>query len=848
MPKSNHFTILILFCFSFFFVQAQEKEKQLTLKSILKNISQIHDVSFNYLEDEIVVFKLVEPDKNWSLAEKISYIQKETKLSFSVTNNKYYNIFNDKRFDKPLCGYILNSKTNDPIGFANISILNTTISTVSQENGYFELPIVSGNNIQISHISFEKKEISPQIIYTSNCPTIFLNPIIIPLEEVISQTYLTSGISIKNDGTIQIKPKKIGHLPGLIEPDVFRTLQQIPGITSVDESISNINVRGGTHDQNLILWNGIRLFQTGHFFGLISALNPNLAHNVKISKNGSSAFYGESTSSVIDISTHTAEIEKNTGAMGVNMINGDFYTKLKTSKNSNIEVSARRSFTDLVNSPTYTQYSNRIFQNTEVTNTADNQNITYVSDENFYFYDATFQFHQKIKDKTHLYIDAIGISNQLDLNQSKIENINTITRNSCLEQETLGSNLSLISDWNKKNSLQFSAYISYYKVTSENESIETNQIFNQSNDILDSGIRLMNHFAISKRFNVNAGYHFNEIGIRNIDKINSPFFFRRIKEVLKNHIGILELLYYSNNQKLKSTIGIRGNHYDELATTILEPRLQLFYSFNPVISTQILAEIKNQTTSQIIDLQQDFLGIEKRRWVISNGTTIPIIKSNQASIGFTYKKNKLLITLDNYYKKVKGITSKSQGFQNQLEFSTLIGDYTVIGSEVLIQKQINAFTTWLSYSFSDNNYDFSEVTPSIFPNNFEITHNIGFAIIFDNTKLKLALGSRWHSGKPTTTPEIVNPISTNTQGPEINYTSPNTSNLDDYFQMNFSGSYAFEISKNSKLQLGFSVENILDTKNTINQYYRINQNTNTVEKVNTFSLKRTPNAFLRFSF
>ena len=63
-------------------------------------------------------------------------------------------------------------------------------------------------------------------------------------------------------------------------------MQQIPGVYSADQTISNINVRSGTHDQNLFLWNGIRLFQTGHFFGLISSLNPNLAHTISISKNG----------------------------------------------------------------------------------------------------------------------------------------------------------------------------------------------------------------------------------------------------------------------------------------------------------------------------------------------------------------------------------------------------------------------------------------------------------------------------------------------------------------------------------------------------------------------------------
>jgi len=74
------------------------------------------------------------------------------------------------------------------------------------------------------------------------------------LEEVLITNYLTKGISTKNDGSINIKPQQFGILPGLIEPDILQSIQALPGVQSVDERVSNINVRGGTHDQNLILY------------------------------------------------------------------------------------------------------------------------------------------------------------------------------------------------------------------------------------------------------------------------------------------------------------------------------------------------------------------------------------------------------------------------------------------------------------------------------------------------------------------------------------------------------------------------------------------------------------------
>ena len=157
------------------------------------------------------------------------------------------------------------------------------------------------------------------------------------LNEVVTTVFLTKGILKKIDGSFELQPKNIEILPGLTEPDVFQTIQQLPGISSTDETISNINVRGGSHDQNLFLWNDIKLYQTGHFYGLISVLNPNTASKVAVIKNGSSAFYSESVSSTVSISTET-ELDKSSSSIGLNMLNLDFNTKQKTSEKSSIVI------------------------------------------------------------------------------------------------------------------------------------------------------------------------------------------------------------------------------------------------------------------------------------------------------------------------------------------------------------------------------------------------------------------------------------------------------------------------------------------------------------------------------
>lgn len=670
----------------------------------------------------------------------------------------------------------------------------------------------------------------------------------IDLGEIIIGRYLAKGISKTIEGNLVVKPKKFGILPGLIEPDVLQAMQQIPGIYSADETISNINVRSGTHDQNLFLWNGIRMFQTGHFFGLISAFNPSLTQKIVISKNGSSAFYGESVSSVVAVSSFSDKIESTNSGISSNLISSEFNTNIKLSEKASFQISGRRSFTDFATSPTYRNYYNRVFQNTIVTAIENNETINFNSDEDFYFYDFTAQYRQKINSKIEFTAAIIGINNSLDLQQNKISDTNPESRDSHLKQRNFGGNFSLKTIWNENNSSKISGYVSYYNLDSKNEAIENNQILEQQNKVIDMGFRLENKHILSSTFLLNTGYQYNEIGITNYEKINNPQFSKRVKEVLRSHALVLESEYYSKNKSLFLKTGLRSNYIEEFSKFIIEPRLQLNYILLENLNLEILGEQKSQTASQIIDQQQDFLGIEKRRWTLSNNSSIPIQKSNQISVGFTYKNKNWLIALDNFYKKVTGISSPSQAFQNQLEFEKINGDYKVFGSEILLQKNFNHFYTWLSYSLSNSEYKFNSLIPSEFANNFQIVHSISWAGIYEWNNLKMALGSKWHSGRPETTPATNLLNFDNPAKPEINYNFPNNKDLSDYFQMNFSASYDWNFSSETQLELGISVLNILNKKNIINRYYRVNKDNNTIESVNTYSLERTPNISVRLRF
>lgn len=846
MPGIRHFLLLSFFFFFAASAFGQDENKSIELKKILNSIKKQYHVKFNYAEEDVAGKELLPPPVGIPLKAKLVYLANRTGLVFRETGG--YIVISTAPYNPPprrACAYVTD-ETGLPIDNAVVQFTDGA-KIITAPDGYFEIP-ESTTSVYVAQLGYQPVILPVAQDNTGDCIKITLILTAYQLDEVVTERYLTAGISKLKDGSFGIKPRKFGILPGLIEPDVLQAMQQLPGINSIDETVSNINVRGGSHDQNLFIWNGLRLFQTGHFFGLISALSPNLAHDIKISKNGTSAFYGESVSSAVDISSRPKDIGNGTTSIGSNMISADFYTRIKPSKNANIEITARRSFTDVLAFPSYNKYSKRIFQNTIVTGLSNSTDVNYKSDKEFYFYDFTTQYHQKIGKRHDLYADVIGISNTLDFTQGTITSTNVVTKASGLDQHTFGATALWRTKWSESHSSEMGVYGSYYNVDAQNESIEFNQVTNQKNTILDAGMRISDNRMLNQEFTLHSGYQFNEIGIKNSDDINEPQYSRNVKKVLRTHALIGELEYSPVNGKTYTRLGVRANYLDRLGLFYAEPRLQFTYKPGKYWQMEILAEKKSQTASQVVELQADFLGIEKRRWVLADNSEIPVQHSSQASLGFSYKNKGWLLSVDNFYKKVKGITTNGQAFQDQLELVQTTGQYTVYGTELLIQKQFSDFYAWLSYTWNNNNYSFNGVEPEKFPSNFELAHTINSAVIYEWNNLKIAFGSKWFTGRPVTPPLANTPVYSSSGIPSVSYREPNSATIGNFLQFDFSASYTWKLTKKTNLQFGAAVLNIFNRRNIINTYYRINSERNGIEMVNTFALERTPNAMVKFSF
>tara|TARA_R110002050_G_scaffold1281_6_gene9360 strand:+ start:981 stop:3536 length:2556 start_codon:yes stop_codon:yes gene_type:complete len=851
MQKTHPINFRTLFIVSLFFITFTTKAQENTVPAIpiisyLDHLEATFQIKFSFADEDLKSIVISTP-KAQTLTEILENIKTQTQLQILKLDERYYTISSGTI---NICAFVLDNFEQNTVTGATIHVLENSIRKITDENGAFYLEKIPRKAIiEIRHLGFKPQFIKAEdLILKSPCTTILLSQNYQELQEVILYKFLTTGLEKQQDASIAIKTKDFGILPGLIEPDVLQTVQVLPGIKSIDETVSDINVRGGTNDQNLILWDGIKMYQSGHFFGLISAFNPYLTEKVSIIKNGTSAAYGDGVSSVISMQTKNKLSDTFLGGSGINLISGDLYGQIPLTQNIGLQFSGRRSITDFLNTPTYNRFYDRAFQDSQVKNTPANNEVI-IRNEDFYFYDFTGKLLYNINDNQKFRVSFIAINNLLDYKETN--NSTTETTQSGLEQTNFSIGGNLASSWNDNFSTQLNIYYTKYNLDSENILPNSNQQLYQNNKVLETAIQLSTSYNFSDVINWQNGYQFNEVGITNFTNVTLPPYKSNIKGVIRTHALFSEIKYTSENEKLWARGGARLNYIENIDTfkkLLIEPRININYKIADDIKLELQGEFKNQTTNQVIDLKQNFLGIEKRRWVLSDENKLPITRSKQVSLGISYDKNKLYIGLEGFYKYVNGISTATQGFQNEDQFNGEIGKYSINGFEFLINQKSKNLSNWLTYTYNNNNYTFDAIVPNQFPNNLDIKHTFTFASTFTYQKIKLGLGVNYRTGRPYTKPVAGNnAINTSTVPHTINYESPNSSRITNYIRTDASAVYEFNLNENVNASLGASVLNFFNKKNILNTYYRLNDN-DEIETIENISLGITPNISFRLFF
>jgi len=837
-------------------IKAQETTETTSyLITYLQELETRFDIKFSYVDDDVRTVEITTPNIS-NLQDILDYIGRKTQIKIQKLNDRYYALTKSTTVD--ICGIVLDNFEQNTVTGATIEVLGTELAIITDLDGSFSLDNIPRNaKLQIKHMGFKTLFVdAEQLLDSSPCTTLLLAQFYQQLEEVVVYEFLTKGLVKQLDASIELNSEEFGILPGLSEPDILQTVQALPGIKSIDETVSDINIRGGSNDQNLILWDGIKMYQSGHFFGLISAFNPYLTGKVTIIKNGTSATYGDGVSGVIDMRTKDKIETDFYGGAGFNLISGDAYGQLSVSDKLAFQFSARRSMTDFFNTPTFDTFFNRAFKSNKVI--GDTMETTTIErDDRFYFYDFTGKILYDINEDHKFRMSFININNLLDYTERQPE-LDKWT-SSALDQTNLSFGGSLESTWNQRFSSSISGYYTLYNLEAENieqRGQQNQQQLFQNNEVKETSAKLEVNYELNDNLQWLNGYQINQTGITNITDVNPPLFKSDIKNIVNTNSLFSELIYQSSDEKLFVRGGIRLNYLenpDNFEEFILEPRLSLNYSITPKLKAIALGEFKSQATNQIVDLEQNFLGIEKRRWIVSDGVELPITRSKQGSFGLNYDSKNLYVGLEGFYKEVNDISTLTQGFQNQNQFNELnginghIGKYEVKGVEFLVNRKTKEYSIWTSYTYNINTYTFETIDPPNFPNNLDIRHSATLAGTFTINSLRFGLGLNYRSGKPFTKPIDSNPVDNILFPAQILYNEPNSSRLPEYLRADASVIYDFDIGRNLKASLGASVLNFTNRKNVLNIFYRLDDN-DLLETVESTSLGITPNFSFRIKF
>lgn len=656
------------------------------------------------------------------------------------------------------------------------------------------------------------------------------------LKEIVVEGFLAKGINKINQKFV-IYPQKVETLPGVTDADILLSLQQLPGVKSPNETASGLHVRGGTSDQNLVLWDGIRLYHPGHLFGMISGINPNVNQTVNYYNKSTNPKFGERISSIIDIKSSDVIPQKIKTKAGINALNTDLYLQIPLVKNKlGLQLSGRKSFTELLRLPTFNQLADKVFQNTNFTD--------FDSDNQFGFQDYSGKINYSPSPKTTISLTGIVIDNNLNFKTQLSDlSINNQEMNIFNQGYSFNWTQNLSSNWTQKFLLFYSFYDFDYDKKQQFSDVNF-EAFKKLNRIVDSGVELNWSNVINEKWNVEYGYQLfgNDVSHLFSSYNQNIAFDLSMKHVYNiTHVGYLHFKY--NYEKWNINAGARYNEYFKIQANSFEPRFFLQRQLTDSFILQLSYERKSQTVSQVRENMANDLSLENYVWIVSENNNYPVQKANQFTTGFIFKKNSWLVDVDFYYKNITGITSFTLGFVNQSVPTINRGEGFTKGIDVLLQKSAPSWRAWMTYTYQDSQNKFDGINQD---NYFQINSNMrhAFTIAFNKkwNEFSVALGWFLHSGKPYSLLDQNNQIATF-----------NSEQLPAYHRLDVSAIYEFYKSNDKSFKIGVSIYNAYNRKTIISKEFErrfsdvINYSVTNYAVRDFYSLGITPNIFLRMN-
>ncbi|MHB8260625.1 MAG: TonB-dependent receptor [Bacteroidia bacterium] len=735
---------------------------------------------------------------------------------------------------RSVSGYVKDAKNGEMLIGVSVYEKGTTNGVSTNVYGFYSLMLpASKHTIMVSYMGYATQSMEVDLTDKNFKHNVDLAEADNTLNEVvISSEREDHNVKSVEMSVAKLDIKQIKRIPALLgEVDIIRALQLLPGVTTMGEGASGINVRGGNIDQNLILLDEAPVYNASHLFGFFSIFNPDAVKDVKLIKGGIPSQYGGRLSSILDIRMK----EGNSKKLQINGGIGTIFSRLSIEgpiikDKMSFIVAARRSYIDILAKPIL------------------EKKLPNLGNLTFNFYDLTAKVNYRVNEKNNLFLSGyLGQDNFGAGFSFKYGNATTSLRWNHLFNDKLFLNTTAFySNYNYGLGFTNEGNNQSFKWTSNivNYSIKPDFTYylNNKNTVHFGGQSIFLQFEPGKSVVTSAS---------GSDNINMP-----------NKYALENALYIDDEFKLNSRMSIQagiryslfdymgqGNRYDYYDTTAnngkrlkdtvyyamfksiahygnWEPRLSYKAEINDNSSikvsynrmAQYLMLVSNTAASTPLDIYTP----------VTNNIKPQL--ADQVALGYfkNLHDNMFETSIEVYYKNLQNqldyIDNANLLLNKTYEGQLLQGKGKAYGAEFYVKKTKGKLNGWISYTYSRTLRQIDGLSNNQwFASRWDRPHNLAVVLNYDiNKRWNVSCNFVYISGTPNTFPDSKIEI----QGYTVNY---NTSNMRNnyrnpsYNRLDFSAGYNF-VKKNEKHRwqssLVFSVYNAYARQNAYAVYFQ----------------------------
>lgn len=764
-----------------------------------------------------------------------------------------------------LSGTITDASTNETLIGAGIFVSETRSGITTNEYGFYSLTLPAGTyTVTVSYVGFET--VTETVTLTENLRrNIRLSSTDNKISEVVVNQYNPrANIGRPEMSVSKLTIAEVKRMPVVLgEPDILKSILQLPGVTNAGEGASGFNVRGGAADQNLILLDEALIYNSSHLFGFFSVFNADAIKDLKLYKGGIPARFGGRVSSVLDIYQKEGNSNEFKATGGIGALSSRLMAEGPLEKERGSYLIAGRA-----------SYAHLFLKLTDNENSA-------------YFYDLNAKLSYRVDDKNTLLFSTYFGRDVFDLGN----NFRNIYGNGMLNMrwnhlfsDRLFTNLSFI----------YSDY--YYGLTLKFVGLDWDSGIKNYNLKYDFKHYLTDSFKLF--YGVNAIYYdFNPGTVKpyGSDSAINPF------QLEKKH-ALEPALYLEAEQDLGSRLSINYGVRYSLFYRMGSERINV-YNGRPVVYNSDLgiyekADPVGQRHYSGGEVIADFNNLEPRASVAYKLSESHSIKASynrmaqylhlisntqsptpldvwapsdhwlkpqildQVAMGYfrNFKDDAYSLETEVFYKKIKNRIDYIDGADlianEAIEQVILPGRARAFGLETLIRKNTGSLTGWISYTLSKSEQQTpgrNADEPGInngewYSTGFDKTHNLAVTASYQLSK-KWSFGGNFalQTGQPVTFPNgryeyqgIVIP----------SYGTRNESRLPSYHRLDLSATWVPkpEKTKGWQSEWVFSVYNVYNRMNAASITFRQNADSGANEAVRLSIFGIIPSVTYNFKF